>query len=202
VRRFIARRLTEDIEKAPGPVNALVKTMKGQTPFQLEVLSGMSDALRGWRKARAPEAWAGLQKTLSASPSKQVRELGRDLSVVFGDGRALAELRQIALNSSADGEARRSALRVLIENRPKDLLPLLQKLVNDRATVAVAVGGLAAFDDPDTPKLILNHYHLLNPEDRPEAVNTLVSPPGYPAAPLTAAATGTCARSWVSRSPA
>ena len=36
-----------------------------------------------------------------------------------------------------------------------------------------------AFDDPETPRLILQHYPYLRPEDRPEAINTLVSRPAY-----------------------
>jgi putative membrane-bound dehydrogenase-like protein len=198
VRRFIARRLTEDLEKSPAPLDALLKTIGQEPSLQLDVLQGMADALRGWRKAKAPPAWTGLQKTLSTSSNKSVRELVRDLSVVFGDGRALAELRQIALDANADGESRRAALRVLIENRPKDLLPLLQKLVADRATVALAVRGLAAFDHPGTPKLILQHYGYLDPQDRPEAIATLVSRPAYAAVLLKAVADGKVSRSDIS----
>ena len=92
------------------------------------------------------------------------------------------------------GDARRAALRVLIEGRPPGLLPLLQKLVRDRATAGVAARGLAAYDHPDTPNLILGHYPLLGAEDRPEAINTLVSRPAYARALLKAIAEGRLAR--------
>ncbi len=191
VRRFIARRLTEGLEKVPAPVEALLKVTTGQgAEFQLDVLRGMADALRGWRKARAPQAWAALQTKLANSPNQSVRDQVRDLGVVFGDGRALDELRRIAANGQADGDARRAALKVLIENRPPNLLPLLRKLVSDRVTVAEAVRGLAAYDDADTPRLVLSHYHLLAPKDRTEAVGTLASRPGYARALLRAVADG------------
>jgi putative heme-binding domain-containing protein len=188
VRRFIARRLTEDMEKAPAPINALL-TATAESPVQLrDVLRGMSDALRGWRKAKAPAAWADVQAKLTTSSNKELRKLASELGVVFGDGRALAELRQTALSDAADGDARRAALKVLIDGRSPDLLPLLQKLAADRATAAVAMHGLAAFDDSGTPSLILRHYHLLRPGERPEAITTLASRPAYARALLQAMA--------------
>ncbi|MGE3805256.1 MAG: c-type cytochrome [Gemmataceae bacterium] len=146
----------------------------------------MTAALRGWRKAPAPKGWEEVQSRLSNSESKDVQELARNLGVVFGDGRALEELKLIALRESADGEARREALRVIIQNKPDDLLPLLQKLVNDRATVGVAVEGLAQFDDPKTPNLVIGKYRSLRPEDRPRAINTLVTRAAYAQALLEA----------------
>src|SRR5262249_37506712 len=158
--------------------------------FQLAVLRGMADALRGWRNARAPQAWAAVQTKLAGSPRQAVSGLVRELSVVFADGRALDELRMIARDASADAEARRAALRAFIESRPPDLLPLLQKLMADRATVSLAVRGLAAYDHPGTPALILRNYHFLRPEDRPEAINTLVSRRDYARALLMSVAEG------------
>jgi putative membrane-bound dehydrogenase-like protein len=192
VRRHIARRLTEDIEKSAKPLDALLQVAANhsKTDFQLDVLQGMSDALRGWRKATAPAAWKLLQTKLATRPSKAVRELVRDLSVVFGDGRALTELRHIALDSAADGEARRAALRVLLDSRPDDLQELLVRLVPDRATIALAVRGLAGYDHANIPPLILRNYHYLRLEDRGEAMNTLTSRPAYAKALLDTIAAG------------
>jgi putative membrane-bound dehydrogenase-like protein len=191
VRRFIARRLGEDIEKAPGPVNALLQRAAEAPPAQqVDVLHGLVDALRGWRKARPPAAWAVLQSRLSSSPNQEVRDLARELGVVFGDGRALSAVRRTVLDGSASGEARRAALKALLDARPPDLLPLLKKLVVDRATASLAMRGLAAFDDPGTPALILQHYGLLRAAEKPEAINTLVSRPAYARVLLQAVARG------------
>jgi putative membrane-bound dehydrogenase-like protein len=199
VRKYIARRLTEEVEKAPAPVSALLKRAGGgSAAFQLDVLQGMSEALRGWRKARPPEGWTAVRAKLAGSPDRRVRELTRDLGVVFGDGRALDELRRLAGDGSADAESRRAALRVLIAGRPPDLLPLLKRLIGDRATAGVAARGLAAYDAADTPQLILSNYAQLRPEDQPGAIDTLVSRPAYAKALLEAVAKGRLPRGAVS----
>jgi putative membrane-bound dehydrogenase-like protein len=199
VRRLLARRLTEDVEKNPGPLNALLTRTAAQPPaFQQDVLRGMAEALHGWRKARPPEAWAALAAKLADSPDTAVRQQSRDLGVVFGDGRALAELRQIAADAKADGDARRAALTVLIANRPPDLLPLLQKLVGDRLTAALAIRGLAAYDSPETPRLVLRALPQLRREDRADAINTLTSRPAYARALLKAVADGRLPRDDIS----
>jgi putative membrane-bound dehydrogenase-like protein len=200
VRRLITRRLTADVEKTPGPVNALLQWAAGRTSpdAQLDVLKGMAEALRGWRKARPPQEWKATQAKLAESPRKEVRDRARELGVVFGDGRAAAELRQIVADANADPDARRAALRVLLEGQTDDLYPLLRRLVNDRATAPLAMRGLAAFDRLEIPGLILNHYRLLTPEQRPEAINTLVSRPAYAEALLKAVAEGNVARGDIS----
>src|SRR5206468_5618270 len=124
------------------------------------------------------------------SKSALVKAKLRELGVVFGDGRAIAELVQIAGSSKADPDARRNALRVLLDSRPPDLLPLLKKLVSDRATAALAMRGLAAYDDPATPKLILQYWIYLQPDEHPDALATLTARPAYAKALLQAIADG------------
>jgi putative heme-binding domain-containing protein len=181
VRQFIARRLTEELAKKPGPVGELVQLAlaSSSTAFQLDILRGMNQALQGWYKAAPPTGWQKLQDKLDKTGDKELAKLVQNLSVVFGDGRAIGELNQLVLNSDADANARRAALQVLIDSKTPDLLPLLKKLVGDRATVALAVKGLAAYDDAQIPALILQHYHFLNRDGRDLAIGTLVSRPAF-----------------------
>src|SRR5207248_1209493 len=84
---------------------------------QLDVLEGMCQALRGWRKAPKPACWETLAPTFLNNPEPQVRQRAAELGAVFGDGRALDELRRVALDDSADPTARRSALQSLIDSQ-------------------------------------------------------------------------------------
>ncbi len=179
IRRFVARRFTE--EYAPPSLQSLVREIvKEENPSnQIDYLQGMAEALRGRRKVTPPSGWNQLQKKLTQSSNKDITKLVRSLGGVFGDGRALAELRKVALDSSADGEVRRSALEELIKNRPKDLGPFLHKLVRDRATLAVAVRGLAAIGDPKTPSIIINRFRYFRGKYRSQAIDALVSRPEF-----------------------
>ena len=78
----------------------------------------------------------------------------RDLNALFGDGRALEEVKRLALDDSASLDVRKAALKTLIEARPPDLRSICERLVRVRFLNAVAVRGLALFDDPAIGKTL------------------------------------------------
>ncbi|MSR58560.1 MAG: c-type cytochrome [Planctomycetaceae bacterium] len=200
VRRHIVRRLTSDLDRQTAAVNQIVESLARHetAAYRLDVLRGMSDALRGWRKAVPPSAWTTTAALLEKTKDDDVRRLTRELSVVFGDGRATDELRQIVADGAADIENRRQALRTLVETRAADVLPLLQKLVGDRELGLEAVRGLGVFDAPETPRLVLDVYARLDPAGRSIALDTLVSRPAYAQGLLEAVEAGRVSRRDVS----
>lgn len=198
VAKLIARRLTEDLAKNPGPVDQLVLLAKQRPVLSLEILQGMNEALKGWHKAPPPPSWNKVKGALAPAFKDEIAKLVQSLDVIFGDGQAIGELTKLALDAKAEGHARRSALKVLIDNKTDDLLPLLMKLVSDRATVTLAVKGLAAYDDPKVPALVLQYYHFIPKEERDTAITTLVSRPSYAAELLKAVDTGKISASDVS----
>ena len=149
-RRFIARRLAEELDKRPAPVEQVLASVAASHDpgFQLDILDGISEGLRGWRKAPRPSGWEALASNLSAFGNEAIRTRVRDLGVVFGDGRALDDLRKLALDDKADLEARRAALKGLIDDRPADLRAICEKLLKVRFLNTTAVRGLALSDDP------------------------------------------------------
>lgn len=175
--RFIARRVTSDLETKPKYVNLLAATLSRQTDseVQRQILSGMTEALRGWRKATPPSAWAIAADSLRNSDSEQIRELTQELSLVFGDGRAMDDLRKVAADSSESPEARRRAIRLLNQSQAKNLLPLLLKLLPDRITTPAVLECLADHDDPRVAEQIINRYRSFPPEWKRIAVDTLTS---------------------------
>ncbi len=70
------------------------------TAFRSEVVAGLVDALAGWRKARKPEAWDAFQASLDATADPALRARVRELNVLFGDGRALEEVKRLALDEN------------------------------------------------------------------------------------------------------
>jgi len=61
-----------------------------------------------------------------------------------------------------------------------------QSALSDSQLRGASIRALAAFDNPETPKLILNQYAQLKPEEKTEAINTLASRASYAIALLEA----------------
>ena len=175
--RLIARRLTEDLEEAPEPVNELLSSaVNSDKGVRLAVLSGLVSGLEGWGKAPQPTGWNAFSASLASFP--EAAEAAQSLAVLFGDGRARDELLVIVNDEEADPVARRSALENLLRQPDETLLPLLQKKINDRIIGLEVVRGLAAYDDPSIPRLVIGHWQRF-PLNRGAAVNTLVSRSSY-----------------------
>jgi putative membrane-bound dehydrogenase-like protein len=173
VTRLITRRLAEDLEKTPGPVNELLSSSTAEN--RLPILRGLNEGLKGWSKATKPAAWDSIAKT---GGDEETQTLLRELSVVFGDGRARDELLAIAANAEADPGARRAALTNLVRNPTPDLLPKLKEWTNDRVLGREAILGLANYDDPGVPDRVLNQWKR-DAALRPAAMDTLVSRVSY-----------------------
>lgn len=200
VRRHIARRLTSDFAHRSSAINALLERLvrHDEADFCGDILQGMVDALRGRHRAPKPAAWDAVAMALGNSDNDSVRTRVRDLSVVFGDGRAVDELRKIVDTPKADVESRRQALATLIEARVDRLEALLIDLVDDQVLANDAIRGLAAFDGTAATRVILRAYPRLDPDGRAAAVATFASRPAYARLLLDAVADGRIPRRDVS----
>ncbi|HYR58515.1 MAG TPA: hypothetical protein VEO95_07800, partial [Chthoniobacteraceae bacterium] len=130
-RRYIARRLAEDVEQQPEPLNDLLTFIvdKGSSEIAADILGGISEALAGWRKAPKPHEWDNFVSHAANLGNPELVDRVRDLAVVFGDGRALDEVKQLALDKTADLQPRQAALQTLIDSRAPDLREICEKLL-------------------------------------------------------------------------
>lgn len=179
-RKFIARRLGEDIESNPAPINALLTQALGKpSEFQNDMVAGLSEALRGWSKAKKPAVWDTLQAQLSKSNDATFHNRVRDLSVLFGDGRALDEVKRVALDDKVELSQRRAALETLIANKPPDLRQICEQLLSVRFLNTVAIRGLAQFDDPAIGEKLTASYARFHALERDAVLDTLTSRPTF-----------------------
>ena len=188
---LIARRLGEDIDERPAPINGLLTASANRGAREHSaIVSGLEAALAGRRKARRPEAWEAFRGSLASSNDRTLREHVRELDVLFGDGRALDEVRRLALDESASVDDRKVALKTLIEGRPADLRAICERLVRVRFLNSVAVRGLALFDDPEIGRSLARNYRSFHPSERSAAIEVLVSRPAFAQALLDQVAAG------------
>ena len=165
-------------QAAPEGVVALVDLL-GQVDdasFQLDLLKGINDGLKGRRSVAMPAKWPGVYKKLAVSKNDQVREQARKLALVFGDPAALASLRKTLADVKAPLDARRQALQSLLQKKAKGLAPILHTLVTHPTPLRLdALRALAAYDHDATPGVLLNVYKGLSNEHKQAALNTLAS---------------------------
>lgn len=157
---------------------------------QLDILNGLTMALKGQRKAAMPEGWEVVAAKLNASPNAEVRAQTQSLSLTFGSSDALASLRKTLMDETADPNARRTAMESLLAAKDKELAPMLQQLLTNAALQGPALRGLAAYDDPQTPTLILAKYPAFKEAERRDALHTLVSRIAFAKPLLTAVSQG------------
>jgi putative heme-binding domain-containing protein len=143
--------------------------------FQLDLLKGMSDGLKGRRAVAMPAGWEKAAAKLGRSPHPQVRALAQALSVTFGSRAAFASLRQTLLDPKADAGARQSALDSLLQARDPTLAAALKELLKDPALRGPALRGLAAYDDAEAPAAIVAVYGSLSLTEKHDALTTLVA---------------------------
>ena len=181
---FVTPALRAEDDALPALVQVLSQTDDPQ--FQFDVLKGMSEGLRGRRGVPMPAGWEEVSARLGKSPNQQVRDLTQSLSLTFGSPSALTALRKVMLDSKAEPAARKGALEALLQTKDPALVSPLQQLLHDPVVRSPAMRGLANFDDPKTPPVILAMYNSLTAAEKKDALNTLVSRLAF-AKPLLAA---------------
>ncbi|TDU81259.1 putative membrane-bound dehydrogenase-like protein [Prosthecobacter fusiformis] len=186
VRRLVARRITEEIEKQPAAVDALVALMTKDEAVRDDVLHGMAAGLNGWNKAPKPKGWDEfLRSVVPASAGSKPPEGGttkqeiQQLSTVFGGGRPVEELIPIVQDIEADASARRNAFASLTRNAKPELLPILLKLVNDKVLAVQARSALAAYDDEKVAKALIQPWPVRSQEQQIATVDTLITRVSY-----------------------
>ena len=162
--------------------------------LQLDILRGLSAALKGRRTAPMPAGWDAVEAKLATSANSEVRTLTQTLSLTFGSARAKASLRALAADAKAEAGARRTALESLLGIRDPELPPVLQQLVADPAVRSPALRGLAAYDDAGTPAAILAAYGTFAGAEKRDALNTLASRNAFAKPLLAAVAAGKIAK--------
>ncbi len=184
---FAIRKLLSKPESRSEVVAAcLVEVARATEHTQATILRGVRDSLLGVKTSELPPGWAELYPKLAASKSGPVRDLADDVALTFGDLKAVESLRRRMADASVPAESRREAVNKLAGRKLAGLGPTLIELLDDPAVRQVAVRGLAAFPDADTPAAILKAYPKFTAEEKLDAVNTLAARKEWANALLTA----------------
>ena len=173
VRRLVTRRLTEEIERTPAPVDALLAAAlkSGNADAREDIVRGMGGALKGFRQVAKPAHWDDFVKALGA----QQPDIVRNVSLVFGSGRAVEEIIALIKDGHGDANARLSAFDSLMRNAKPEHFAIARSMISDKVLGTAARLGLAKFSDGDVPKSLLTNWPDRSQEWRAANVTTLAS---------------------------
>ena len=198
-RRLIARRLASLIARDAAVIDPLLHAAAsaaghGAAGLLSDTLDGMVAGLAGWRKVPRPAAWQEVLDAVAAMPEggakAACRRTSDELSIVFGDGRAVDAVRQVALDATADVESRRAAVATLIEARPADLESICDGLLSNRGLRGIAAKGLAGFDTPRVAGRLVEACRRSDGDVRESILAILVSRRSFAAALIDAIEAG------------
>ena len=159
------------------PLAALVGVLKDSKDpqLQLDILRGVSDAVKGRRSVPMPAGWADVEGKLGTSSNGDIRTLAQSLGLTFGSQKALASLRETVLNTKTELASRRAAVQSLLSVKDSALPPILVQLLATPDLRSEALKGLGAYDEPASAPAILAVYPQLSNVEKRDALNTLAS---------------------------
>lgn len=148
-------------------------------PVQMALLRGIGSALQGRRQMQPPAEWNEIYDRLSVFGGEEVRRETLALGVIFGNASAIRHFQEVAAGKSGSTAARQQAVETLLSIKDQSLVPILQKMIDDAALRELAIRGLAQYDDPGTPAVLLGCYTRLSPSEKRGVLATLCSRAPY-----------------------
>ena len=189
--RLITRRLVQDIEAAPKSINWIVSYIaEADSDVKENLLLGLNDGFKGWSRAPQPSDWPKVVASISNESKSETKDLVRELSVLFGDGRALDDVRKIVLDGKADISIRRTALETLVASKSEGVAEICLPLLKDPRINAIALKGVATESDIGIAKALLKNYRRFRSPKRPLVIEVLASRPQFAAELLSAVEAG------------
>jgi putative membrane-bound dehydrogenase-like protein len=182
---YMIRRIGSADNAAGLLIDALAKTPDAGR--QLTFLTAMREALKGRRTVPMPEAWPNLfAKFQSLGVNDERRQQAVCLAVTFGDPGPALEMVKGRGNTANQAAAIGALLDAGHPKLTSELYWLLDGELKGTKARSLALRGLAAYSDPDTPRQIITRYRDLTPDEKRDALNTLASRAAYAKALLEA----------------
>jgi putative membrane-bound dehydrogenase-like protein len=183
LQQFAVRRIATSTQTRPAAANSVLRIIAEiaaspdttRRTAAIGLLEAFHTGLAGRAKVSPPADWTTVYTAVQKSDSAELRRAADRLAAVFGDGAAMADLRQLAANSAADYTARDQAILALAQAKDTESIPMLFNLLGDRAVYSTVIKALAGFDHPDTAKELLNRMAGFKDGNRGLAVDTLTS---------------------------
>ena len=177
IRRNIARRIFSELDADSTKGIMLTGLIpEADRDQQLDILAGMSEALNGWSSAKAPNGWKDVSEILASKNDSDINELLIGINLVFGDGRTLESLKEIANDNSRDVPARRKAIAALAKsNEAANLFEFLKPHLGNKSLTNEVAKAFVKCKEPAVANLLIRQHRKMDPEGQAISINVLVA---------------------------
>jgi putative membrane-bound dehydrogenase-like protein len=187
--RYVIARADTDLAKAIEEILMRLPKQRGprsELPVQaqIDIVTALREELAGRKdvpnNVGMQMMWRNVfgqikKETTPEAHRTRLLRAAEALGVTFGDTDAIDTLLKRVSDAKAEADDRRAAIEVLLTRKQPDFAKTLRALLEDPAVRQVAVRGLAAFADAETPAAILKAYPKFTVEEKLDAVQTLAS---------------------------
>lgn len=143
------------------------------------ILNAVLTGLRGQTHLKQPDNWESTVQQYQQFDDPQVSQMVGELAVLFGDGVALKELRELIANRNGDHTSRLRAIDALAADGDPEAVDVLLSALDDPGVYVRVAGALAGFDDPRVSQELIRRWERLRHGSREAATDTLCSHRSY-----------------------
>jgi putative heme-binding domain-containing protein len=173
ITNFTARRAVDANE-----IENLVSVINTQPATIDDLLAGMLAGMEGRVDIKSPSNWKNVYTALK-SKNNTASQLADDINALFDDAEAANISLAVLTNKKNTAEQRIKALKALSAQQRKELIPLLEALLNEPQMRIEAIRAIAAFSNNELGNILMKKYNSFNDDEKVQAVNTLSSRPAY-----------------------
>ena len=176
---FAARRIATTSNNAENfsLIKVITNFAERNDPRLPGLMDGITEGFKGRRDLGVPETWAAAHAAVDKLNNAKLSAAAANMAIVFGDPMQLGKVRATLTAAKLSADVKLQNLATLLNAQDKDLAPVLLKLLDDPALRGAALRGLAAYDEPPAPAVILAKWKTLTADERRDAQNTLAARP-------------------------
>jgi putative heme-binding domain-containing protein len=143
--------------------------------LRIRLMEAMRDGLKTLARNEVvpPKNWSAAVAALTATNDQNLRNLITQISQIFGDSDAMATQLATLKDRAAPVERRREILLAFARDSVAAALPVVLSMLDEAPLRRDAIRALAAFDDPQIERKLIDGYGTFSTAEKAEAVITL-----------------------------
>ncbi|WP_158261064.1 MULTISPECIES: PVC-type heme-binding CxxCH protein [Pirellulaceae] len=178
LRRFIARRVADDIEESPQALNRLLDSLKKakSTDHLLDLLTGLNESIvRNRPRVQLKDSQQQMLAHWTQSNDGRIRQGTITTALILGDESLVESVGQQVHDPEVDQALREDTLAGLVARHPANLAGHLMQLINEEQLLSSALLASASVDDENLVSLLLAKYPHFSRDEKRLCIDALIA---------------------------